>query len=518
MKINIKNIGTALLGAALLFGTSCTKNLEDINVDQKAITSQDLEQDYAQIKSYFPGMMNSIMKINPEWMYQIQQNLNADIFSGYMMTPTPFGGNVNNATYFMMDGWNNFAITVPVENVLNPWLEVKSLTEEEYKDWYSISLILKVFAGHRIVDIFGPFPYSQFGTSSEFDSEQEAYNAFFADLDMAITTLEGYKGTDSEIAFAGVDISTLNGSYTKWIQLGNSLRLRLAIRISNIDPVLAESEAKKSLTHADGFLETDDFMITHVFNHPISTVSQGWGDILMGAPMESILGGYSDPRMEKYFLPAAGSGVEGQIKGIRQGINLTDKAEYGGFSKMNINSGAPLQLMTASETYFLRAEAALKGWGGVASSLYETGIERSFTQHGAELGSYLSSSDMPAPYVDPLHAENSVDASGVSQITVNWSDATTDEEKLEKIITQKWIATFPDGQEAWSEHRRTGYPVLFPVVINNSNGKIANGEFISRLSYPADFKATNPTAVEEAIAKHLEGNDSPGQKLWWAKY
>ena len=513
MKINIKNIGTAFLGAAMLFTTSCTKNLENINVDQKAITAEDLEQDYAQIKSYFPGMMNSIMKINPEWMYQIQQNLNADIFSGYMMTPTPFAGNVNNGTYFMMDGWNNFAITVPVENVLNPWLEVKSLTEEKYKDWYSISLILKVFAGHRIVDIFGPFPYSEFGTSSKFDSEKEAYEAFFADLDMAITTLEGYKGSESETAFAGVDISTLNGNYIKWIQLANSLRLRLAIRISNVDPSLAETEAKKSLNHTDGLLETDDFMITHAFNHPISTVSQSWGDILMGAPMQSILGGYSDARLEKYFLPS----VDGDIKGIRQGINLTDKAEYGGFSKVNINSGAPIQLMTASETYFLRAEAALKGWGGDEQSLYESGIERSFAQHGAELGDYLSNSAKPAAYVDPLHAENNVDAASVSQITVNWADATSDEEKLEKIITQKWIATFPDGQEAWSEHR-TGYPVLFPVVINNSGGKIADGAFISRLSYPADFKATNPTAVEEAIAKHLGGNDSPGQKLWWAKY
>ncbi len=514
MKINIKNISTALLGAALLFGTSCTKNLEDINADQKGITSEDLEQDYAQIKSFFPGMMNSIMKVNPEWMYQIQQNLNADIFSGYMMTPTPFAGNVNNNTYFMMDGWNNFAITVPVENVLNPWLEVKSLTEEKYKDWYSISLILKVFAGHRIVDIFGPFPYSDFGTSSKFDSEQEAYNAFFADLDMAITTLEGYKNSESEVAFAGVDISTLNGSYTKWIQLANSLRLRLAIRISNVDATLAETEAKKSLNHPDGLLETDDFMVTHSFNHPISTISQGWGDILMGAPMQSILGGYSDPRLEKYFLPS----VDGDIKGIRQGINLTSKAEYGGFSKVNINSGAPIQLMTAAETYFLRAEAALKGWGGDAQSLYESGIERSFTQHGAELGNYLTSTAKPAAYVDPLHAENNVDAASVSQVTVNWADATTNEEKLEKIITQKWIATFPDGQEAWSEHRRTGYPVLFPVVINNSGGKIADGAFISRLSYPADFKATNPTAAQEAIDKYFGGNDSPGQKLWWAKY
>ena len=521
MKINIKNIGTAFLGAAMLFTTSCTKNLEDINVDQKAITTKDLEQDYADIWSYMPGMMNSIMKINPEWMYQVQQNLNADIFSGYMMTPTPFAGNVNNVTYALVDGWNNFAISVPVENVLNPWLRVKELTAEKEvsEEAVAVATIMKVFAGQRIVDIFGPFPYSSFGTSSKFDSEEEAYNAFFKDLDFAVETLDKSIGSEGEKTFkAGFDISSNNGSYANWIQVANTLRMRLAIRISNIDETLAKAEYMKAKQNSHGVLLNRDFEIYTSFNHPISTVSQGWGDILMGAPMESIMGGYSDSRLEKYFLPAAGSGVEGQIKGIRQGIELKSKAEYGGFSKVNIDGDSPLQLLTAAESFFLQAEAALRGWDSEnPKSLYESGIQRSFSQHGAEIGSYLSSTAKPAAYVDPIHAENNVAADKVSQITVSWDDATTDELRLEKIITQKWIATFPDGQEAWSEQRRTGYPILFPVVINNSNGKIADGQFISRLSYPADFKATNPTAVQEAVDKHLGGNDSPGQKLWWAK-
>ena len=525
MKINIKNIGTAFLGAAMLFTTSCTKNLDDINVDQRAITTKDLEQDYADVWSYIPGMQNSIMKINPEWMYQIQQNLNADIFSGYMMTPTPFAGNVNNATYFMMDGWNNFAISVPVENVLNAWLRIKDLTEQKQinPEAQAVATILKVIAGQRIVDIFGPFPYSKFGESSEFDSEQEAYEAFFADLDFAVDILDKSIGSDGEKTFkAGFDNSSNRGSYENWIQTANTLRMRLAIRISNIEPTIAETEYKKAKANKYGVLLNRDFVVYHSFNHPIRTISQSWGDILMGAPMESIMGGYSDSRLEKYFkvikTENGDSGYEGEIRGIRQGINLTAKAEYGFFSKVNIDAEAPLQLITASESFFIQSEAALKGWGGDAKALYESGIQRSFSQHGAEIGSYLSSSAKPAAYVDPLHAENSVAADKVSQVTVNWADATTDEEKLEKIITQKWIATFPNGQEAWSEHRRTGYPVLFPVVINNSGGKVADGDFISRLSYPADFKATNPTAVEEAISKHLNGNDSPGQKLWWAKY
>ena len=522
MKINIKNIGTAFLGAAMLFTTSCTKNLEDINVDSKAITTKDLEQDYADVWSYIPGMQNSIMKINPEWMYQIQQNLNADIFSGYMMTPTPFAGNVNNTTYAMMDGWNNFAISVPVENVLNAWLRIKDLTEQKQikEEALAVATVLKVFAGQRIVDIFGPFPYSKFGTSSEFDSEEEAYKTFFADLDFAIKVLEESIGSDGEKTFkAGFDNSSNNGSYENWIQTANTLRMRLAIRISNIEPSIAELEYKKAKDNKYGVLLNRDFVVYHAFNHPINTISQSWGDILMGAPMESIMGGYADSRLEKYFkvikTKDGDSGYEGEIRGIRQGINLTDKAEYGFFSKVNIESETPLHLMTASESFFLQAEAALKNWGGDAKALYESGIQRSFSQHGATIGSYLSSSNMPAPYIDPLHPENNVDAANVSKITVNWDDATSDEEKLEKIITQKWIAVFPDGQEAWSEQRRTGYPILFPVVINHSD--IPEGEFISRLPYPADFKATNPTAVQEAVDKYLGGNDKPETKLWWAK-
>jgi len=516
MKINFKNIGTAFLGAAMLFTTSCTKNLEDINVDQKGITTEDLQQDYADIWSYMPGMMNSIMKINPEWMFQVQQNLNADIFSGYMMTPTPFAGNVNNTNYAMVDGWNNFAISVPVENVLNPWLKVKELTEEKgiSKEALGVATILKVFAGQRLVDIFGPFPYSEFGTSSKFDSEEEAYHAFFKDLDFAVEVLDESIGSDGEKTFkGGFDISSLNGSYDKWIQVANTLRMRIAMRIANVDEALAKTEYEKAISNSHGVLINSDFKIFTSFNHPLNTLSQGWGDILMGAPMQSIMQGYGDTRLEKYFLPTE----DKTFKGIRQGIKLTDKATYGGFSKVNIDGDAPLQLITAAESFFLQSEAALRGWGGDAKALYESGIQRSFSQHGAEIGSYLSSTAKPLPYVDPINPENNVPADKVSQITVSWDDAKNDEERLEKIITQKWIAVFPDGQEAWSEQRRTGYPVLFPVVINNSNGAIGKGEFISRLTYPADFKSTNPSAVQEAIDKYLDGKDSPGQKLWWAK-
>mgnify|MGYP001953831021 CR=1 FL=1 len=211
-------------------------------------------------------------------------------------------------------------------------------------------------------------------------------------------------------------------------------------------------------------------------------------------------------------------GISDQYKGIRQGINLQDKAEYVVFS--GLTTFDKVQLMTAAEAYFLLAEAGLRGWAGAgdAQANYEQGVTISFAQHGAAgAADYLTdNTSVPAPYVDPLHPENSIEDGSpyLSTITVAWDNASTDEEKLERIITQKWIAMYPDGQEAWSEFRRTGYPTLFPVMINNSGGTIDTEEMVKRIDFTSDEKATNPTGVASGVTA-LGGEDNGGTSLWW---
>jgi hypothetical protein len=73
---------------------------------------------------------------------------------------------------------------------------------------------------------------------------------------------------------------------------------------------------------------------------------------------------------------------------------------------------------------------------------------------------------------------------------------------------------YPEGQEAWSEFRRTGYPKLFPVVVNNSNGTISTSEFIRRINFPSDERANNPAGVAGAV-QALGGADNGGTRLWW---
>ncbi|WP_431242275.1 SusD/RagB family nutrient-binding outer membrane lipoprotein [Flavobacterium sp. P21] len=92
--------------------------------------------------------------------------------------------------------------------------------------------------------------------------------------------------------------------------------------------------------------------------------------------------------------------------------------------------------------------------------------------------------------------------------------AATNEVKLQKIITQKWIAGFPEGQEAWSDYRRTGYPKLFPVIKNYSGGTISTQFGVRRINYVTSEKATNAGGVASGVAK-LGGPDNGGTRVWW---
>ncbi len=142
-------------------------------------------------------------------------------------------------------------------------------------------MLLKVVAAHRVSDIFGPIVYTNYGKinadgSITYDSQQEAYNAFFKDLDEAQVKLRPYaRSADSVRKFRAFDL-VYNGDYTKWMKLINSVRLRLAVRLSKADPTKAKTEAEKSLADEFGVLENidEDFIInSESLNNPISVIS-----------------------------------------------------------------------------------------------------------------------------------------------------------------------------------------------------------------------------------------------------
>ena len=516
--INLLGVGLLLLFFALCT-TSCNDDFEEFNQDPFAITNEDLERDFKLVGEPFINIIRNIYVHTPAWVTQLQQNLIGDVYSGYMMPPTPFAGNSNNMNYNLVDGWNTWAWNPAYQDVMAPGLDVKMNAGDKFPEFVAWLQIVQVTAMHRVTDIFGPIIYTNFGQveadgTITYDCQDVVYDAFFNDLEEGINVLTQFVNDNpGKQPFVQFD-EVYGGDITKWIQFANSMRLRLAIRISKVDPARARSEAEAAFSHPMGVITSNDgnFTVKNSIDHPLNTMNSAWNDIRMGAPMESILVGYNDPRVGAYFQPS--EIVPGEFKGIRQGIPIADKGDYVPFSPLQ-NFG-DVQIMVAAEVYFLRAEGALRGWGmgGTAQELYEQGIRTSFEQHGAGgADDYITNNTSTAiDYIDAFNSDNNHVA--VSKVTIAWDDAAAFETKLERIITQKWISMYPDGQEAWSEYRRTSYPPLFPVVLNNSGGEIDTDEQIKRIKYISGEYAQNPGGVQSGV-DCLGGPDTGGTSLWW---
>lgn len=119
MKLNIFKKGVMLLATIAVAGsfTGCTDNFEGINTDPYGIEIGDIP-----LSTYFQEAQQSIYynQSNGNWEYQLIQNLNADLYSGYLAIPTPFNGNNNNSLYYMVDGWNSWTLNYMLLHVMNP--------------------------------------------------------------------------------------------------------------------------------------------------------------------------------------------------------------------------------------------------------------------------------------------------------------------------------------------------------------------------------------------------------------
>jgi len=508
--------------------SACTKNFEDINRNPYDFNEDELKPDLKLLGEPLVQTMLNIIVSNDPATAQVQQNLIGDVYSGYMMTPTPFESNRNNTTYDLLDNWNNHVWTVAYGNVMPNCKFVQEKSRGQYADFYAWAQLLRVAAMHRVSDVFGPIIYTKYGVinpdrSIDYDTQQNAYNAFFTDLAQAIDTLTAYAAPHIKSNFTAFDLA-YGGDYIKWVKFANTLRLRLAIRISAVSPEKARAEGEAALSHPLGLLTTpaDNFSINiNPVSHPLYVICYKWNDIRMGAPMESIMTGYRDPRLPSYF--ACSDTRDSSYSGIRNGVNISSRDTYSGFSKLSMRQFADnrIQLMTAAEAWFLKAEAALYGWknAGDAGNNYENGVRTSFSQYQLDsyFAAYISNhSYKPKPYTDPRNAVNNIPSGSalLSKITIQWENNASTAEKLERIITQKWIAMFPEGEEAWAEFRRTGYPKLFPVVLNYSGGKIPTDKFIRRISFPQLEYATNPAGIARAV-QTLGGPDNGGTPLWW---
>ena len=512
-----------ILLVSLFFG--CTDNFEEINTNPYQISDESLRQDNNHVGAFFPTMLNNVFGD------QIEHNLAHESFVRHLGTPTPFVGGVNNTTYYIR--WNTYWNRV-YNNIFAPSRQVIQIAEAEnnvvFVAW---AKLLRVLAASRLSAYHGPIIYSNYGSSDQtilYDSESDLYNTWFTELDEIVADLTANADFGGMANFD----ESFGGDINAWIKLANSLRLRLAMRISKVNPSLAKTQGEKAIADAGGMITTtaDNFMIKNYdgFFRP-ARICFGWGDTRMSATMESVLGGYQDPRVSKYFDPATDDTLypdhpDFPYKGVRNGAFLVakdDRLTYSTISSDFNNNGYPFRrCFTSSETHFLMAEAALRGWAGTGSAQehYETGVRESFQEWGAgSADNYLQqdATFLPLDYDDPKAEGEINDFVSRIEVPVQWDEADDNEVKLEKIMTQKWIAAVHNTIEIWVDHRRTGYPKLPFNYQNDSNadwGVIAADDFLRRMPFVNGERNNNPDGVSDAT-KLLGGPDEIGTKLWW---
>lgn len=529
----LRHIRTAaVVVCAGAIAVSCTDNYKEWNSNPVEIPEDKLVG-LMEIGGFFPTIEVDVIPTSDVDANQFQraENLCGDMHSGYM---TPIGTwGYSSACHYNLryDNWNNVAFSVAFTTIMPAWKQIRDKGKEKFPEAYAVAQILKVEAMHRIADTYGPLPYLHFGEgglSTPYDSEEDIYKSFFTDLDEAITELKSYTTMHpGSKPLAKYDL-IYGGDFQKWLKFANSLKLRLAMRTCYVDGFEVNGKTSRALAEeavADGVITANDENVLlksgngiTVFN-PLEVCWNNYSDTRMGADMESIMGGYNDPRIGKYFQESDFATTDGtKYHGARLGVNISNKTYYKMLSSPAIYSSTPVQWMCAAEVTLLRAEGAIRGWnmGGTAAELYAQGVKLSFEQWGATIGGYLNDETSKPKNFSPQRGTSGM-SNAVSSITIAWNEQASFEQKLERIITQKWIAMFPDGQEAWTEHRRTGYPKLFSLYgYNRSNGQV-DSSGPRRIPYPSTEYDTNTDEVNKAVSTWLGGTDYGKVKLWWDK-
>lgn len=536
----------------LLAMTSC--DFEEINTNPFEMTEEEGLMDGYAIGGLITSMEKSVFPTgtqaddtDPVNQYQIAYNLSADAWSGYIGINNTFEGGNCHLNYVMVDGWISSTFRNSYTNLLDSWKKLTAYAKQyDAPEIAALAQLLKISGWHKVLESFGPIPYSQAGSGEinvPYDSEKDVYKGMLKDLEDAVTTL-------TPMAKAGVKVLgeydlVYEGNTTKWVKYANSLMLRLAMRLREArDPelqALSKEYAKKAVTHEIGVMtDAQDGAGAGTgagisLRNPLFWISDNYNDARVGTTILSYLTGYEDPRLSAYCLPVDQACIVGvqafdgkKYQGVPMGHTFTrstsdskEKDSYYYYSKPNLQANTPLYWMRTSEVFFLRAEAALFYGSefGDAENWYKQGVAMSFQENGVQgsVDNYLQSRRKPAETVNnsrkygfPFVAPCQTTTEFVGGI----------ESKFEKIIIQKYIALYPNGQEAWTEFRRTGYPKLNPIIPggNHNTSTINNARGIRRMIYPVSFKNTDATKplYLDAVQK-LGGPDKENTDLIWAK-
>ncbi|MDR1882572.1 MAG: SusD/RagB family nutrient-binding outer membrane lipoprotein [Prevotella sp.] len=521
---NLKTILTAIiLSFAVLFTPSCTGDFDNLNRHPTNSTEDDFAKS-ERLGSLFSSLIATMHYAHENRSQMIDQMI-GNQYGGYMVTTNNWQG-TNFGTFNPATDWVDFPFRTIMVDFNSNFIKVKKVTESKGYI-YGWASILRVATMLRVADIYGPIPYSRIGLvdsdAIEYDNVQDLYHNMIADLDYSIAVFKSYLAeSPSESSLAEYDV-VYWGDFAKWLKLANSLKLRLAVRIALVDTEYAKKAIAEAIAGGPVEANADNAFIP-TRDNPYYKSSHSWGDLAISATLSSFMNGYDDPRAPVYMTFCSFGST---YRGVRMGIENIINSRYSNaayFSKPAFTANSPLMVFCAAETAFLKAEAALRGWiaGGDAraKTYYEEGVRLSMEQHNVSIGNYLAGTTSPETNRDIW---TGVTINVERPITVSWDDTgATQNTRLEKIITQKWLANYPLGFEAWCDHRRTGFPQFFPAVNNLGSsgfiGAITNtpSRMARRLPFPQIQYQGNYENVRKAV-QMLGGDDAAYTDLWWAK-
>ena len=448
-------IPLALLLGSIISG-SCTSDFKDINTNKKVLSDINITT----VGNVFAEVQYESLMCGPssDWgqaNFQVSQNVFSDFYSQYFSN---LNSNFQSDRNVLVRDWLDIAWSgfygYPAKDLEVVLDKTNPAENSDLEGQHALAQIWKVFMYQRITDYWGSVPYSQVNNGSStvaYDRQQDIYADFIRLLDAATNTLASHAGKNAY----GTNDQIYFGSIDKWIIFANTLRLRVAMRISKVDQTTAKEQAEKAV--ASNVMETnEDNAVFHVSpsinsENPLP-VQLPWNEFRMSASMESVLKGFADPRLSAYWQPAVNTGL---YTGVRNGLTvaqiLDSKHHFDNLSTMSARWNTegnefitPVEVILASEAFFLRAEAALKGWNMdiSAEEAYYKGIETSLEYWGcdpATIAAYQQGITTPVALED-------FDTQPMTDIPVKWIEGDPVKE-LEQIITQKWIALFPmDGK------------------------------------------------------------------------
>ena len=573
------------------------KTIGEIKIDyKKEISADELKQALREMRTQLGSALKAIYSLrggkegNPPaaHAYQFTNSYGPDCYVQYFCvthSDFPYSNFTLRSTYDLCKGCigGPGAGFYAMKSDMVPTLNAEKI--DYMPELKAIYLMLFNYSAIENVDLFGPMPYYDhkglfYEGSFIYNNVRTIYYQAKADLDAAIECLKYYKDHRSDAYKKQIGsiitrrVQLLSSDYADpsdlsvWIRFANSLKLRMAIHMSKVEPATAKQWAEEAV--AGGVIENEAdeiglFPSNFSIAHPLVEITNSWHDAVIGASFMNLLENLYHPYMKYLFTKnsiglvkseQAVSGTsapavtpkESVYVGMRNGVTpgkgqAAAANPYCGYSTLDktyfIECNPPLYLMKVSEVNFLRAEGALRGWnmGGTAQSFYEQGIRTAYLEdrHSSrkEYVNYVDDYlNVVAPkgisYVDPQGL--TPDMPSVTKIGVKWNEGDSKETKLEKIITQKYIASFPYSYESWVDLRRTGYPKLFPILnTEHSDGTIKPGDpkvqtadnIMRRIPWvpgdpqtKEDINATGIPALSEDT-NNKPATDTQMQRLWW---